>query len=66
MEINPELKMNKAALIIFDLLGKPVKDYELNSNHSIIINNENLKKGLYIFKLIDEGKPLGCGKICIN
>jgi len=66
LQINPDVKMIKAALIIFDLLGKPVKKYELISNHSIIINKENLTKGLYICKLIDEGKLLGCGKVCVN
>jgi len=58
--------MNKAALIICDLLGKQVKEYELYNNHSIIINNENLTKGLYIIKLVGEGIPLGGGKICVN
>jgi phosphatidylserine/phosphatidylglycerophosphate/cardiolipin synthase-like enzyme len=66
LEINPEVKINKALFIIFDLLGKPVAKYELNRNYSTTITNENLNMGMYFYKLIDEGKILGCGKICVK
>ena len=64
--INPEITLNKAVFMLFDLPGRKVREYQLNRDHSITIMNDNLKKGMYIYKLTDEGKVLGCGKVFVN
>ena len=49
-------------IILYNMLGMPVRKVSLNKNETIIYRN-NLKKGLYFYNLYDKNKILETGKI---
>ncbi len=64
--IDANIRLQNATLTIFDLPGNPVSEYKLNDKHSVVITRENLAKGMYLYQLLDAGKLIECGKICVN
>lgn len=51
---------------MFDILGNEVKRIEKISSNGIIIERENLKSGVYFYRVEDEKEMIETGKLLIN
>jgi hypothetical protein len=52
-------------IIIYDALGKEVKQLKVDANE-IIINRDGLENGIYFYKLINSNQIVATGKLIIN
>lgn len=51
--------------LLFDLLGKEMRKIEITSNN-IVIEKENLSRGVYLYKVINENEIFATGKLTIE
>jgi len=55
---------NKASIVIYDMIGKPIKIIDLNSNQGdITINRATLSSGMYFYSLMVDGSRLRTEKL---
>ncbi len=60
----PSLKEGK--LVIYNMLGTVVKEYRLtNSQSSMILSTSDLSSGVYVYSLINDGKPVSTKKLVV-
>ncbi|HXC03232.1 MAG TPA: T9SS type A sorting domain-containing protein, partial [Bacteroidia bacterium] len=52
-------------LQVYDILGQQVKGMVINANHTTITNDE-LIRGVYIYRVIRDNKVIGTGKWVIQ
>lgn len=58
--------VNKASIIIYNMLGKVIYEDMMNSDRINIKNNGQFNSGLYIIKIIDENQRVFHSKLIIN
>jgi hypothetical protein len=58
--------VNKASVLIYNMLGKIVYNDTLNSDRIEIANNGQFKSGLYLIKVIDENQRIFISKLMIK
>jgi len=52
-------------LKIYDLTGKLIEEYKLNSNNNKLTLNTNLNNGIYLYQFIVNGKVMKSDKLII-
>ncbi|NVO03231.1 MAG: M6 family metalloprotease domain-containing protein [Bacteroidetes bacterium] len=60
------LPLKNANISIYDILGKEVRHYENLSGKEITIQKEDLKSGMYFFKIADKSGFVGNGKMVVE
>jgi len=63
LNINPELNLADAKLIIYNILGDKLKEFAHLNNQQIAIDCGIQRKGIYFYRLFDGEKLLKAGKI---
>jgi len=48
---------------IYDVMGKQSARYVYENPERFVVNHLNLSEGLYLYRIIAEGKIIGSGKI---
>ncbi|HTB05793.1 MAG TPA: T9SS type A sorting domain-containing protein [Bacteroidia bacterium] len=66
LQVNTSTPIKKANLKVYDMLGREVMVIDNIHTNSIIINRNNLNKGMYFYKLIEEGNTLVNGKFIVE
>ena len=64
--IDPFVNINNSNLIISDINGKTVKIINSENSHTLIIEKDNLKSGIYFYRLLSEENILSKGKFIIS
>jgi hypothetical protein len=67
MRLDYYLKDSQEGLmLIFDVTGKLIKSIRMNSNtNSLVINETELKQGIYLFKILVNGELIVSDKLVI-
>lgn len=60
------VKLNNAALEIYDVLGNKVRVMENLNGEDVILNREGLKDGMYFYSLVNEGEIIATGKLSVQ
>jgi phosphatidylserine/phosphatidylglycerophosphate/cardiolipin synthase-like enzyme len=63
LKINPDLNLNDASLVIYDMLGNKVKEISHIVNQQTAIDCGIQNKGMYFYQLFDGSKQTKTGKI---
>lgn len=59
--------INKASIIVFDLNGKLIKDYNLNQNSGLLnIESSDLGKGMFLYTLVYNGSEIITKKMIVK
>jgi len=64
--IYSDKSLSDAAIAIYDINGRLVKNKENVSGHTITVNRDNLPAGMYFFKITESGQELNSGKLIIE
>ncbi|MCI4667226.1 MAG: tail fiber domain-containing protein [Bacteroidia bacterium] len=67
-EIRYELPQNSetAQMIVFDMQGKQVRNYNLDGNGKLIINSGELEAGMYLYSLIINGQEVSTKRMILT
>ena len=57
--------LENSEFCVYDMLGRVVAKFSNLNTNDIVINNNKLGKGIFIYKLIVNGKPMKTGKFAI-
>ena len=61
----PTLKDGK--IVIYNMLGTVVKEYQLtNTQSSMVLSTSDLSSGVYVYSLINNGKPVSTKKLVVT
>ena len=63
--IETETPLPNAMFMLFDVVGKPVKQIQL-TNSKTEITREDLASGVYIYEIISENKIIDRGRIIVE
>jgi hypothetical protein len=66
LSISPDIDINNGKMIITDLNGRILHDYEFGNSHLYVIKKNGLKVGMYMYQVISNGKLSGRGKFIIS
>ena len=58
--------VSKAKIVFYDLLGREIKRKDDIETHTVHIERENLKRGMYIYKIEDQRGYIKTGKIWVE
>jgi len=64
--VNSVKELKNAELHLYDILGKEVFSEQNINGKQITINRNNLKAGLYFYRLLEDGSVLTNGKFIIE
>lgn len=60
------LRIEKIQITFFNLAGEEVQPFVIRNSDSFVIRRNNLRAGIYLYKVSDEKKIIGTGKIIVE
>ena len=57
--------LTNSEFCVYDMLGRQVMKFTNPASNDVVINNDKIGKGIFIYKLIVNGKPMKTGKFAI-
>ncbi len=66
LSIGPDIDIKSGKMIITDLNGRILREYEFGMSHLYVLKKNGLKEGMYMYQVICNGKIAGRGKFIIS
>lgn len=66
ISIGPDVQLKRAEFRVYDLLGKEVLLMSNLQDRQFTVNTASLSSGTYFYRLVNDGKVMGTGKIAVQ